>query len=370
LTVWTNPGLVPMICQPFRAQGELMSKLVIVIGLMMLKLPGLFSALWYLGRRTQLDGNTLDAKVQLICSIVDRVRTVPVSEMTPEMSREQLATFSKLLGGGPTPVDKITDMTVPGPAGDMPARLYRPANAAPGPLPILVFYHGGGWIQGDIDTHDEPCRILANHSGGLVLSIYYRLAPEHKFPAGVDDCLAAYRWVRDHGTDIGADPTRIAVGGDSAGGNLSVVVCQQIAKLGETGPGFQLLLYPATDSRRDSKSYQLFQDGFFLTRERIDWYLQLYLDDFEKDLQDPRFSPVFTDDLSDQPPALTITAGFDPLRDEGRAYHEALQAAGVTSEYIQYDGMIHAFINMAGVLPQGAAALQLSGQRLKSAWRK
>jgi acetyl esterase len=345
-----------------------MGKLVIVVGLLMLRLPTWVAALWYLGRRTQLDGNTLDAKVQLICSIVERVRSVPVSELTPEMSREQLATFSKLLGGGPSHVGDVTDMTVPGPAGDMPARLYRPKNAGPGPLPILVFYHGGGWIQGDIETHDEPCRLIANVSGGLVLSVYYRLAPEHKFPAGVDDCLAAFRWVRDHGGDIGADPTRIAVGGDSAGGNLAIVVCDETIKQGETGPGFQLLIYPATDSRLATKSFKLFEDGFFLTRERINWYLQLYLADFEKQKEDTRFAPVFIDDVSAHPPALIITAGFDPLRDEGHAWHEALQAAGVASEYVQYDGMIHAFINMAGVLPDGGAALDLCGQRLKAAW--
>jgi acetyl esterase len=351
-----------------QAIGANMGKLIIVVGLLMLRLPTWVSAFWYLGRRTKLDGNTLDAKVQLICSIVERVRSVPVSELTPEMSREQLATFSRLLGGGPSQVGDATDMTVPGPTGDMPARLYRPKTAGPGPLPILVFYHGGGWIQGDIETHDEPCRLIANISGGLVLSVYYRLAPEHKFPAGVDDCLAAFRWVRDHGSEIGADPARIAVGGDSAGGNLAIVVCDELIKQTETGPGFQLLIYPATDSRLATRSFKLFEDGFFLTRERIDWYLQLYLADFENQKEDTRFAPVFIKDVSAHPPALIITAGFDPLRDEGHAWHETLQAAGVVSEYVQFDGMIHAFINMAGVLPDGGAALDLCGQRLKAVW--
>jgi len=345
-----------------------MAKLAVVAGLMTLKMPGWVSALLYAGRRIKLDGNTLDAKAQLICDIVAMVRTIPMSEMTPEISRGQLATFAKLLGGGPTPVAKVEDRTIPGPTGDIPVRLYRPDNAPVGPLPILIFYHGGGWIQGDIEVHDEPCRLVANASGGLVISVDYRLAPEHKFPAGVDDCLAAFRWVRDHADEIGADPTRIAVGGDSAGGNLSAVVCQQIAAAGEAGPMFQLLIYPATDSRMQTKSFDMFGEGFFLTRERIDWYLELYLDDFEANKLDPRFSPVFTDDLSNLPPALVITAGFDPLRDEGRAYHESLLAAGVKSDYLQYDGMIHAFINMAGTLPQGADALRRSGAALKAAW--
>ena len=346
-----------------------MGKLAIVAGLLMLKLPAWVSALWYLGRRTQIDGNTLDAKAQLICSVVNRVRASTTEEITPEISRTQLATFSKVLGGGPTPVDDVTDMTVPGPAGEMPARLYRPRNAKSGPLPILVFYHGGGWIQGDIDTHDEPCRKIANASGGLVLSIYYRLAPEHKFPAGVDDCLAGFRWVRDHGNDIGADTNHIAVGGDSAGSNLSIVVCQELARLGETGPGFQLLIYPATDARMQTKSYDLFDDGFFLTRERINWYLHFFFFFFSSRRRHTRFSPVYTEDISNQPPALIITAGFDPLRDEGKLYHEALIAAGVSSEYKQFDGMIHGFINMAGTLSDGVAALDLSGQRLKEAWQ-
>mgnify|MGYP001174112107 CR=1 FL=1 len=345
-----------------------MAKLMVVAGLMLLKLPGWASALLYAGRRISLDGNRLDAKVQLICDIVALVRTTPMSEMTPEISRGQLATFAKLLGGGPTPVAAVENRAIPGPSGDIPVRLYRPTVAEDGLLPVLIFYHGGGWIQGDLDVHDEPCRRVANASGGLVISIDYRLAPEHKFPAGVDDCIAAFRWVRDYAGDIGADATRIAVGGDSAGGNLSAIVCQQIAAAGETGPMFQLLIYPATDSRMATKSFEMFGEGFFLTRERIDWYLELYLNDFEAEKTDLRFSPVFAEDISDQPQALVITAGFDPLRDEGRAYHDRLVASGVKSEYLQYDGMIHAFINMAGTLPQGSDALRRSGEALKAAW--
>ncbi|HER26482.1 MAG TPA: alpha/beta hydrolase, partial [Rhodospirillales bacterium] len=160
----------------------------------------------------------------------------------------------------------------------------------------------------------------------------------------------------------------IAVGGDSAGGNLSVVVCQQTHQSGEAGPMFQVLLYPATDSRMETRSHQLFAEGFFLDRERIDWFLNLYLEDAEKLGLDPRFSPHHTEDLSAQPAALVITAGFDPLRDEGRAYHQRLVAAGVPSDYVQYDGMIHAFVNMAGVLPQGVQALERAAAALKAAW--
>ncbi len=347
-----------------------MAKLQVVAGLLALKMPGWVSGLWYAGRRTTVDGLELDPKIQLICSIVEAVRTIPVSELTPADSRKQLAMFSKLLGGGPTTVGGVENRTFPGPDGDVPVRIYRPVNAADGPQPVLVFYHGGGWIQGDLDTHDEPCRVIANASGGAVISIDYRLAPESKFPAGVDDCLAAFRWVRDNADELGIDAGRIAVGGDSAGGNISVVVCQQLAAAGEPGPMFQLLVYPATDSRRQSKSYEIFKDGFFLTRERIDWYLDLYLSDMAAELENPKFSPYHSGiDLAGQPQALIVTAGFDPLRDEGRAYHESLTAAGVKSEYLQYDGMIHAFINMAGVVPQGADALAKCGAALREAWR-
>ncbi len=345
-----------------------MTKLAIIAGLMALKMPAQVSTLLYAGRRVGKDGLVLDAKVQLICDIVNQVRTTPIEDLTPMESRAQLATFARLLGGKPAPVAAVEEIVIPGPGGDIPARLYRPLNAPTGPLPVLVFYHGGGWMQGDLETHDQPCRLLANKSGGLVLSIDYRLAPEHKFPAAVDDCLAAFRWVRDNGADIGADGERIAVGGDSAGGNLSAVVCQQIAQAGEAGPMFQLLLYPATDYRLATRSFELFADGFFLTRERIDWYLGLYLDDLAIQGPDPRFSPALTEDLTGQPPALVITAGFDPLRDEGRDYHQSLLAAGVKSDYLQYDGMIHAFINMAGVLPQGVDALARSAAALKAAW--
>lgn len=345
-----------------------MAKFVVALGLLALKLPTWVSALWYLGRRTKIDGLTLDPKAQLICDIVEAVRTTPIEEMTPDMSRQQLAMFARLLGGGPSPVKGVINRAIPGPGGELPVRIYQPLGAAEGPLPVLVFYHGGGWIQGDLATHDEPCRRIANASGGVVISVDYRLAPEEKFPAGVDDCLAAFRWIRDNAGELGVDPNRMAVGGDSAGGNLSVVVCQQLAKAGEQGPMFQLLIYPATDSRMSSKSMGLFGDGFFLTRERMDWYLELYLADPVKDKQDPRFSPHLTSDLSDQPQALVITAGFDPLRDEGRAYHDSLLAAGVKSDYLQYDGMIHAFINMAGLVPDGADVLLKSGAALKDAW--
>lgn len=345
-----------------------MSKLAIAAGLIALKMPTLLSVLLYAGRRNRVDGLTLDAKAQLICDIVEQARTTAIEDLTPEESRAQLATFSRLLGGAATAVSSVENITIPGPNGDIFARLYRPLNADSGPLPVLIYYHGGGWIQGDLETHDQPCRLLANASGGLVLSVDYRLAPENKFPAGVEDCLAAFRWVRDNPEEIGADEKRVAVGGDSAGGNLSAVVCQQTALSGETGPMFQLLIYPATDSRMNSKSHTLFADGYFLTRERINWYLGLYLDDVKKHETDLRFSPRHNEDLSGQPPAFVITAGFDPLRDEGRAYHDALLAAGVKSDYLQYDGMIHAFINMAGVLPQAKDMLEKSGAALKAAW--
>ncbi len=347
-----------------------MTKLAIIAGLTALKMPGPVSGLLYAGRRISKDGLLLDAKAQLVCDIVELVRTTPVKDLTPAQSRAQLATFARLLGGKPAAVAAVEELIIPGPEGNIPARLYRPLDAPQGPLPVLLFYHGGGWIQGDLETHDQPCRLLANGSRCLVLAIDYRLAPEHKFPAAVDDCLAAFRWLRDNGAEIGGDGDRIAVGGDSAGGNLAAVVCQQIARAGEAGPKFQLLIYPATDYRLASRSFELFADGFFLTRERIEWYLGLYLDNPDEQGPDPRFSPCLTEDLGGQPPALVITAGFDPLRDEGHDYHRRLLAAGVKSDHLQYDGMIHAFINMAGVLPQGRDALARSAAALNTKLQK
>jgi len=339
---------------------------VILKGLQALRMPGWISALWYLGRRIKKDGLILDAKVQLLCAIVDSVRTTPIDELTATQSRQQMNMFAQLFGAAKIPLDDVSDRTIPGPRNGIPVRIYRPSRQSPEPLPVLIYFHGGGWVQGSLDTHDSICRRLAVYSGGLVISVDYALAPEEKFPAAVDDCLATFKWIRDHAGELNADPSRIAVGGDSSGGNLSAVLCQQMA--GQDGPMFQLLVYPALDGALSSRSHDLFKEGFFLTRDRIDWYLRQYTDDFEAQKNDVRLSPSERSDLSDQPPALIITAGFDPLRDEAHDYHTRLLASGVKSDYLQYDTMVHAFLNMAGVIPQGDDALIQAGKALRKAW--
>jgi acetyl esterase len=219
---------------------------------------------------------------------------------------------------------------------------------------VLVYYHGGGWVIGSIESHDGLCARLATDARCTVVSVDYRMAPEHPFPAAVDDATDAFRWARGHALELEGDPTRVAVGGDSAGGNLAAVVSQQCAEGGEPGPSLQLLIYPATDLSRQSPSYTTYGEGFYLTRARMEWFKDIYIPVEER--ADVRASPLRSKALSRQPPALVITAGFDPLCDEGRAYADALEAAGVAVTYKNYQGLIHGFASMVGLVPAARAA--------------
>ncbi len=220
---------------------------------------------------------------------------------------------------------------------------------------MLVYFHGGGWVVGDLDTHDAPCRLLARAAGVRVLSVDYRLAPEHRFPAAADDALAAFRWAVEHAAELGADPRRIAVGGDSAGGNVSASTALQAARDGGPAPAFQLLIYPVTDNAAPSDpatqtgSYRMFADGFFLTAEQMRWYRAHYFGAAEATAaRDVRASPLLADDLSGLAPAHVVTAGFDPLRDEGEAYAARLREAGVRTTLRRHPGLIHGFVNVVG----------------------
>ena len=244
----------------------------------------------------------------------------------------------------------------------MPLRFYTPRGLT-GTSPALVFLHGGGWIYGDLESHDALCRVLAEQAQVRVIAVDYRLAPEAPFPAAVDDAMAAWTWVADHADALGIDPDRIAVGGDSAGGNLAAIVAQQTVRAGVASPAFQLLIYPATDFAERAPSRATYREGFFLTEDFMDLAEENYLIGSE-DRADPRLSPLHGD-VSGVAPAYVVTAGFDPLLDEGSAYADALRAAGVEVEYLCEDGMIHGFANMVGVgrvAPQAvrrmAAALQ------------
>jgi acetyl esterase len=233
------------------------------------------------------------------------------------------------------------------------ARLYVPFDARErGPL--LVFFHGGGFVVCDLGTHDNSCRFLARQAGLRVLSVDYRLAPEHRFPAAADDALTAFKWVRDHAAELGAEPARVAVGGDSAGGNLAAVVAQ--AMRGGEGPAFQLLFYPWLDLSARRDSYRLFGQGFFLTEAQIDWYRAHYLG-HDGEASDPRCSPALAENLAGVAPAYIATAGFDPLRDEGEEYASRLQDAGVRVALRRHSELIHGFINAVGVGQLGRDAL-------------
>jgi acetyl esterase len=267
-------------------------------------------------------------------------------------------------GGEPEPVGRVEDVTLPGPGGRLPARLYRPD--APGPLPALLYYFGGGWTLGGIDTADGICRRLANSAGALVVTVGYRLAPEHPFPAAVHDCHAALRWVARHAGELGVDADRLAVAGDSAGGNLAAAVT--LLARARNGPRLrgQLLVYPNTDQLADDASLRANEDPWLFNRHSVAWYRRHYLA-ADRDAADPLASPLRAPDLRALPPALVITAEHDPLRDQGEAYARRLAEAGVAVELTRYPGMVHGFFAMPGTVDDARAALAQAAARLR-AW--
>jgi acetyl esterase/lipase len=289
-----------------------------------------------------------------------------IDSLPPVQLREVTAQMFRATGGTPEPVDQVENRTIPGSASEIPVRIYKPAGA--GPHPILVFFHGGGFVIGDLDSHDAACRALTNQAGCLTVAIDYRLAPEHKFPAAVDDCYAAAKWVSEHARELGGDPARLAVGGDSAGGNLSAVVAILARDRGGPKIAFQLLVYPATDMACNTYSHKTFTD-YFLTDRSIRYFLGHYLRG-EGDRKDPAASPALASNHKNLPPALVITAEFDPLRDEGEAYGELLRKAGVPVTVTRYDGMIHGFFTMGQVLAQGREAISQAAGALRTAFAK
>lgn len=255
----------------------------------------------------------------------------------------------------PPDVEGVTDGAFACPAGEIRFRRYRPFGASAGSLPTLVYYHGGGFVIGNLETHDSTCRRLANKSRCQVIAIDYRLSPEHPFPAPIEDGIAAFRHIRDRADSFGVDAARIAVGGDSAGGAIAAVVCQACRDASERAPAFQMLIYPATDSSKQSRSRREFAEGYFLTKDLIDWFWKAYVP-AGADLADLRLSPLLARDFSDLPPAFVLTAGYDPLRDEGRAYADRLIDAGVKTTYVNYPGTIHGFFSLTRFLQQGLKA--------------
>ena len=319
------------------------------------------------GRPVVRDGQTLDPEAQWMLRIKDLLKE-PAAETLPlDAARKALLRQSRLVGGS-QPIGEVREVEVPGASGPIDARLYVPRSqvgSARQDSPLLFFVHGGGMMYCDLDSHDPLCRFLAERADVRVLSIDYRLAPEHPFPAAVDDCWAAYQWVSENAERFGVDPSRIAVGGDSAGGYLSAVTALSAAEAG-VPCAFQLLLYPVTNMADPSESRRMFGDGFFLTTEFIDRATTSYLSD-DDDRRDARVSLMYTEKIpSDLAPAFVATAGFDPLRDEGEAFARLLADAGVPVQMKRYPGLIHGFANMVGAGRTSKAAVAELAVKLKA----
>ncbi len=276
--------------------------------------------------------------------------TMPVGEARAAFRSRQAAAQGK-----PPPVGRAIDRTLEVSDRRIPARVYRPVGRGGAELPVYVHFHGGGWVFGDLDSHDGLCRDLCARSGALVVSVDYRLAPEHPYPAALDDAWESVLWIAANGDELGADTGRLAVGGDSAGGTLAATVCRRARDEGGPDIRFQALIYPVTDMTLSLPSMTELAEGYNLTRDAMAWFRDLYLPD-EASWRDPDASPVFAEDLGGLPPALIVSAGFDPLRDDAKAYADALTAAGVSAGYVCYGGMIHGFLNMPAVLDDGREA--------------
>lgn len=299
----------------------------------------------------------LDGEVRLFLDLLEKAAGAgrpKLSDLPVSVGRPAVDRMSCDSEADPPDVARVIDGTLPGPASALAYRRYWPLGGDEAVIPSLVYFHGGGFVIGNIETHDSTCRRIANKSRCQVISIDYRLAPEHPFPAPVDDALAAFRHVRDNAAAFDTRADRIAVGGDSAGGNLAAVVCQQTKRTGEGMPAFQMLVYPATDSITHADSRRARGEGYFLTQELMDWFFGHYTPP-GTDQRDPRLSPLVAD-LTGLPPAYVLTAGYDPLRDEGLAYATKLRAAGVRTIHSEFPGTIHGFFALTRFLRQGLVA--------------
>ena len=303
-------------------------------------------------------GRTLDPRLQYLAS---QARNAPAMiTLSPEEARRTSAAALDVMRGAPEPGVRIEPLTIAGPGGDIRARVYRPETQSP-EAPVMVFAHMGGGVIGDLETSQIFCGILARTARAPVISVDYRLAPEHRFPAGLEDTLAAYRYARDHANDFGAPRDKAAIGGDSIGGNFAAVVCQELKRLGEPQPALQLLVYPCVDVACDSASMTTYADAFPLNRATMDWFMGHYMGPGDSPA-DPRLSPLRTPDLTGLAPAVVVTAGFDPLLDQGEAYAQRLKAAGVPTVYRCYDSLAHAFLSFTGVVPcADVAAREVAG---------
>ncbi len=309
----------------------------------------------------------LDPQVQVLLDLARKAALPEVWQLTPDQGREQYATRVNKLKFNEA-IFRTKDRRIPGPGSDIPIRIYTPRELKPGEkLPVLLWFHGGGFVIGSIDTHDSACRMLANKADCLVVSVDYRLAPEHKFPAGVEDCQAAMKWTALHAVEFGGDASCMAVGGDSAGGNLAAVMAILARDAAHPKLVFQLLIYPCVAPEPETGSHHKFKEGYILSRNSITWFYKQYLRS-GKDVNDFRFAPLMHDDLSALPPTLIIVAGYDPLRDEGIEYAKKLIEAGNRVRLSNYEGMVHGFYLMGGALDAAKRAVAESADALREAF--
>lgn len=304
----------------------------------------------------------LDPQAQQVMEQIAALGFPPNHLVTPQQAR--LNAKARPRAAGPA-VARVEERTIPGPGAAIPVRIYTPQGS--GPLPILVWFHGGGWVIGDLDSADATARHLTIGAGCIVISVDYRLAPETKFPGPADDCYAATVWAAQHAASLGGDAERIAVGGDSAGGNLAAAVALMARDRSGPALAFQLLVYPVTAWDFTTDSYQRCADGYMLTKITMQWYWDQYLHT-SADASNPYAVPLVAQNLRNLPPALVITAEFDPLCDEGEAYARSLQAAGVPTRCSRYDGMIHGFFGMPAVLDKGQQAVAEASAALRDAF--
>jgi acetyl esterase len=307
----------------------------------------------------------IDPQVAFVLDLIVKSGRPAYNTLSPKEAR-QLFRETRPASTPPAPtIGVVKDLS----AGGVPVRLYRPPGVPDSTrLPVLVFFHGGGWVIGDLDTHDTLCRQLTAGAGISVIAVDYRLAPEHKFPAAADDAWAATTWIVAHAAELGVDASRLAVGGDSAGGNLAAVVALQARDAGGPKIALQALLYPVTDVGAETQSYRDLADGYMLTRDGMRWFIAHYLGK-PGDAENWRASPIRATSFDGVAPALIVTAGYDPLRDEGDAYAQKLRAAGVNVDHVSFGGMIHGFIPMGKLIETGNRAVTLIADSLRYALR-
>ncbi len=312
-------------------------------------------------QHTSPDGLALDPQIALILELLRITKEPELTDGSVEDARSHLDRTGPVLDFR-VPAVSSEDRYIPCAAGSRRARVYKPASRGGG---ALLWFHGGGFVIGSIESHDGVCRKLAERAGILVVSLDYRLAPEHPFPAGVNDAAAATRWLIEHASSLGVDPRKVAVGGDSAGGNLSAATAIAL-RADPIPPAFQLLVYPAIDLTRAEPSHRMFREGYLLTEASMSWFIERYVESTAS-YTNPKASPIFEPDLTGLAPSLVITAGFDPLRDEGRKYATRLRAAGCRVEHVEEPGMIHGYFNLGAGVDAARRSVELAADRLRQA---